>query len=349
MAQNEDSDLEKWIKNTNLTQNQLAAASGLSASYIHALRSGISRADRKKLIALGCALRLDTQNINQILSYFRLEALDERDIPTFIEVAKRRRLSQKLQPLYGNILHLLLVSTESLPGKLVTLSHEPSYILKSAEHVEYDKKNQGLDELSVKIIKALQTERKGALIRGLETHDAEFYMFVDDLVSYTTQYDAYRDACDEAGHVNYVLEHILNTFEQIRKYPNYNFYVVRCLHPFRFELKFASNDLKEDKKEKNKLFFMGRDQEVKPGLDKEGEDQSLEEDIEFLTGYATDDEYLFAQFNAQYEAMKKFIVYRSDRPDKLIEFKKEIISLFKEHTKIADDPGNLKLLESLVE
>jgi transcriptional regulator with XRE-family HTH domain len=339
-----------WIEKSKMTQNQLAAASGLSAGYIHELRKGkIVKADRKKLLALGCGLHLDLDNINELLTAFMLLGLQESDIQTFVEIATTRKLSQFDQPLYADSIYLLLLGVESLPGDLVAVVDTPSYILRSGEYVEYEKRKQGYDELHVKIMKRLHEERQNALIENMQSYRYDVYVAQKDMRRYVKRYDYFREHCNAQNQTNYILDHLLSTFQFMKQHPNHRLYLATHPHPYEFELKFDPTVNSKDAK--NKLFYIAAEHVNPAWMDEEasGDNESVGAAPAYLEGYATENAAKFAQYEQEYEKFRTHLTFRSDQPDELAKLKEHIVRLFKQETQISEDPDNLRLLDALLE
>jgi predicted XRE-type DNA-binding protein len=330
--------LDEWIRQSNMSKNQIASVAGMTVSYLNALGNRvIQRVDRKRIIALGCALNLQHEETNKLLKTFRLAEIDEEDVETFVEVARMRKLSQKLQPMYTDIhFNSLVLSVESMEGKLVTVNADPSDILKSSEQVLFDKPETEYDALTRKILLRLHQERNVELYRNSRSYQMEFFLFGPDLEGYITEgYEKYKDHCLAARSVNYTVTHLVNTFQHLHNYPNYTLYIVGCRHPFRFELKFPEG---KDRGQKGKLFFIAPDHDKQPT-----------KDTTFLIGYGTEDEYLFRQFEEEYRKIKSdsLTEYRSDSSQSLAAMKEKVVELFGK-TSIREDERSSKALSSIL-
>jgi len=332
----EDKQLDKWIREANISKYRLGKIAGVSPSWINSLGNNeLASIKRERIIGLGVALNLSMEETNGFLIKYNKSELTKDDIPIFIEVAKNREITPKHQPFYvgHQQLSLFLISVERLKGKVVTVNYDSlSHILKSVNHVQYGNDKRKGDGLAEKLDIAALQERKQLQESNLNSgHDVEFYISQANLKKYARRAEEgeLKKHCkDNNNGVNYVVEHFANLLHQVKQNSSCRFYITKSTHPWTFELKYSFT---EKKLNNNIVFFLS------PKADPL--DARLESN-NFLAGYVTSEDSIFSQYESEYRKLQKNAI---EKYKSRIELKKYILELFKD---IDIDKKNRELLDS---
>ncbi|WP_376100752.1 hypothetical protein ACE7GA_27325 (plasmid) [Roseomonas sp. CCTCC AB2023176] len=120
-------------------RNQVSSLSGLTNTYIRDLeRDVIANVPRGNLIALGLALNLGLDELDTLLARFDRAALAEGDIPAFLGLADRLRLSTALHACH-NLLYELVVTSLVGPGasRVTIVNQRPTGALRPSGYRTY--------------------------------------------------------------------------------------------------------------------------------------------------------------------------------------------------------------------
>ncbi len=216
-----------------LPRNQVAAASGLSNTYIRDLEQGnIANVAREKLIALAVALNLSLKSIDQMLNRFDRAPLSAGDIDLFLQTAGQRRFSSALVPIRDDFtLGLVLLSTERIAGTHVIVSSEPTVCLRRTGHVLYAQRRLAdTHPVHGPLVEAIAENRQRTLMENLRSHPVRQYICRHCLEDYIRHCEDPTEKQWRTGH----LEAVADLLEQS---PNWHFLLTDTCPTFIFTLK----------------------------------------------------------------------------------------------------------------
>ena len=227
--------VQELIKKCQMPRNQIAALSGLSNPYIKELEAGrFARVRRERLIALAVAVNLDLKGTDELLKVFDRTPLTQEDVPTFLEVAHKRKGSAALLPLREVVsLELAAYSAEMRPGDQVVVNIQPTYCLSGPSprrHIE--KPDDQVHPLYDSLIEAITNERRRVLEQNLALYRFDQYICLDCLRHYM---EAAVDLEDRLWR----RQHLQNVIQCLEAQPNFNLFVLSTCPATSFTLKLA--------------------------------------------------------------------------------------------------------------
>ncbi|KPA18599.1 hypothetical protein MHK_001183 [Candidatus Magnetomorum sp. HK-1] len=297
---------EKELKKHGLTKNQFAQITGISHTYLNAIRDDkIKRPGRDKIITIGLGLNLKLDEINSLLLTNKDIEICEDDIEIFIEAANKRTIAGT-QPLYDLInFDLLMISLESLDGDEIVVNNKLSRSLTPLDYVRLEAENSEVDNTIYPQLCVAFVKKRKELLDSLlsRNHKLELFICHNCFLEYidSNQFDYDK---------KYKIEHLENTLTYLEKHQNYTInFTEQC--PFlRFELKYIPGA-------KNKVFFIGTS----------AHDKISKHDR--LYGFATDTQSVFNSLELEYKKIITHSIKYSELKDVSDEIKKGIIKLKK--------------------
>ncbi|MBT7261458.1 MAG: hypothetical protein HN888_10120, partial [Desulfobacula sp.] len=268
-------------------RNQIAAISGLSNTYIKQLEKGnFISVRREKLIAFGVALSLSLNEIDNLLNFFDRTPLSSADITTILEMSNLKMKSTALLPLKNGFpLELAILSAERLDGHLSVLYPEPTFCLYPKGFRQYSERmNVARHALYNDLVEAINSERNRVFYENLEKSDENSY----------TQYicknclEDYVLKCDDPKEKKYRNEHIEMIISALRKYKNFQFYIINHCPTMSFTLKQTSVASKDT----DKLFIVFWPRHLKRGR-RSGR----------LSGFTTDNDVVIQNYRDEIDVL----------------------------------------------
>jgi len=221
------------LREIPLPRNQVAAASGLSNTYIRDLEQGnIANVPREKLIAFAVALNLSLKAIDEMLNRFDRAPLSAADIGLFLQTAGQRRFSSALVPIRDDFtLGLVLLSTEQIAGGHVIVSSEPTVCLRRTGHVRYAQRRLA-DSHPVHgpLVEAIAGHRRVTLLQNLRKHPVRQYICRHCLQDYIRH-------CDDPVEKRWRSLHLEAVAQALQTHPNWQFLLIDTCPTFIFTLK----------------------------------------------------------------------------------------------------------------
>ncbi|MGD8367560.1 MAG: helix-turn-helix transcriptional regulator [Desulfobacterales bacterium] len=216
-----------------LPRNQLAAASGLSNTYIRDLEQGnIANVAREKLIAFSVALNLSLKGIDEMLNRFDRAPLSTDDIELFLQTAAQRRFSSALVPIRDDFtLGLVLLSTERIAGAHVIVSSEPTVCLRQTGHIRYAQRRLAENHpIHGPLVEAIAENRRITFLENLKRHPIRQYICRHCLEDYVRH-------CDDPTEKEWRIAHLHAVAETLRTRANWQFFLTDTCPTFIFTLK----------------------------------------------------------------------------------------------------------------
>ena len=281
--------VKELLKNSRMPRNQVAAISGLSNAYIRVLENGDSASvGREKLISFAVALNLDLKEIDKLLNVFDRANLTKDDIPTFLVTSKQRKISSALHPLRDvYAIELVFLSIEQLPGHQVTVNDMPSAVFRPEGYRTFTDKSLVEDHpIYSDLIEAIGQERRRNLVVQLARFPVAHYICRDNLEEYIKK-------CDDSEERQWRVKHVQTMLWHVRNYANFRLFLTNMIPVFIFVLKLPP----ESDKETNKLSFMGKQIDFFLGP-RSGR----------LAGFATDNQIIIENFEAEVEHLKESVI-----------------------------------------
>ena len=300
--------VKRLLESKPKPRNQVAAISGLSNTYIRELERGtFANVGRKKIISLAVALDLNLGETDDLLGLFDRPPLTSVDIPTFVDIANRAKISSALYPISSIVSQLILFSlVEKIPGRLSIVVDAPTGILCPPEYEIYLHGQTTVNALLYNdLVEAIMRKRMHCLSVLLNSHPAEQYICREVM-------DKYIKECTDTREKQWRVKHIENLLWYLRNYDNFNVYLTNVSPRFFFSLKSSVNKLEET----DKLIFVGRQlgplRQARPGR---------------LTGFVTDNQIVIQNFTDELEFIKNHILEEYLSKEKIKAYLEDLISL----------------------
>jgi len=294
------------IARKGIPRNQIASLSGLSNTYICHLENGqIASASRDKLIAFGVALSLTLPEIDDLLNAFDRSPLSQQDIPLFIDSGGQRKISKAMLPLhdwYAYELHIMIL--ERTPGSLVIVNDRPSATLMPEGYRSYrDRHLIDTHPLYGQLIEEVGRERKRNITNKLSAYPLEHYICQQCL-------EGYIRGIKNAVEKQWRRRHIEQLLWYVENFDNFHLSICDACSRFTFTLKIPPTGSGE----KEKLLFMGRSPH---GSDTEG--------LDHLAGFATENQFVIANFKDGLGAMRRGALPRLRDRRRLLNYLMDLI------------------------
>ncbi len=293
-------------------RNQVAAISGLSNTYITQLEKGnFINVRREKLISFGVALSLNLNEIDNLLNFFDRTPLAAEDIETFLEMSKCQIKSTALLPLKdGFPLELFILGAERLDGKQAVLGPEPTFCLYPEGFRQYSERmNAARHPLYSELVEAINSERNRVFHQNLEKNSGNSfvqYICKDCLEDYV---QSSNDPKEKA----YRIDHIRLIIEALKKYDNFEFYILNQCPAISFTLK--QPEKTGGKNDTDRLFIVFWPRHLNSGR-RSGR----------LSGFATDNDVVIQNYREEIESISRTVMEEYKNKDSLIEYLKGLIS-----------------------
>ena len=236
--------VRRLMAKSSLPRNQIAALSGLSNTYIRDLEQGnIANVAREKLIAFAVALNLAPGNIDEMLTLFDRSVLSEADIPLFLKTAEARRISSAMLPVRDDLtLGLVMLSVESIPGRHVAVSSEPTVCLRAEGHRRHTQRHLvASHSIYGELVEAIGRERKRRLVINLGRYPVDNYICRYCL-------EGYIRCCEDTVEKEWRVKHIENVIWFLDNYPGWRLHIVSTCPTFSFVLKESAETAQETDK-----------------------------------------------------------------------------------------------------
>lgn len=236
--------VRQLMAKSSLPRNQIAALSGLSNTYIRDLEQGnIANVGRQKLIAFAVALNLALGDIDRMLTLFDRAVLSEADIPLFLKTAEARRISSAMLPVRDDLtLGLVMLSVESVPGRHVAVSSEPTVCLRAEGHRRHTQRHLvAFHPIYGQLVEAIGRERKRRLVINLGRYPVDNFICRYCLEGYIRH-------CEDAVEKEWRVKHLENVVWFLNNYPDWRFHIVNTCPTFSFVLKEAAESARETDK-----------------------------------------------------------------------------------------------------
>lgn len=221
------------ITSSRIPRNQVAAAAGLTNTYIRDLEMGnIANVDRKKLLRLAVALNLNLNRIDEMLRIFDRASLSSGDIDTFIESARKRKITTALSPLRDFYAYELAVyAMEVVPGDQVMVNDRPTVCLREPGHRTFtDKRLVDAHPLYAELLESIGKVRRRQLETNLKTYAVTHYLCRECVEDYVL-----ANENDEEAY--WRKKHVANLLDFHRKYPNLKIHITDVCSYMLFSIK----------------------------------------------------------------------------------------------------------------
>jgi transcriptional regulator with XRE-family HTH domain len=289
-----------------VSRNQIAAISGLSNPYLRELEQGhIANVGREKLIAFAVALNLDLRTTDEMLGIFDRAGLSEQDIPLFLEVSKKCRISAALHPVKDDFtFDLVIFAAEQIAGDHVLVSPRPAACLRPEGHRLYTEKDLVQDHpLYGPLVETITLERRRNLMFQLIDHPVEQYICKKCLEDYITR-------CSDPLEKAWRIKHIKNTMQFIDSYSRFRFFLTTECPSFSFIIKTPKNNSAHTEKLILTALAPHRFQVKTTGL---------------LSGFATDNQAVVLNFKKELKSIQATVVEAFTEKDKLLNFLESLV------------------------
>lgn len=175
------------IAASKMPRNQLAAAAGLTNTYIRDLEQGkIVNVSRHKLLRLAVSLNMNLNDIDSMLHIFDRTSLSSDDIDAFIESAHKRKITTALFPLRDFYAYELAVyAMEYVPGNQVMVNDRPTVCLRAKGHRSFsDSKLVESHHLYAELLESIGEIRLKQLKSNLQKYTVTHYLCKQCLEDY---------------------------------------------------------------------------------------------------------------------------------------------------------------------
>lgn len=220
--------VRELVGRAGMPRNQIAALSGLSNTYIRDLENGtFTSIGREKLIALGVALSIDLVRIDKLLNAFDRTALTTEDIPSFLAIAQKSKLTTAAIPIrdFYNM-ELLLIPHEAAPGRHVVISYRPTDVLKAEGHRSYSERAYAAQhQIYVDLVETIGRARQQRLITILADHNLDQYVCKHCLTEYLA-------LCRDKTELGWRIRHLENAAAFLEKFETCNLYLTETCPSF---------------------------------------------------------------------------------------------------------------------
>lgn len=221
------------IAASRIPRNQVAAAAGLTNTYIRDLELGnIANVDRRKLLRLAVALNLNLNRIDDMLRIFDRASLSTDDIDTFIDSAHKRKITTALAPLRDFYAYELAVyAMEVVPGDQVMVNDRPTVCLRENGHRTFsDNRLVEAHPLYAELLETIGDVRRQQFETNLKTHTITHYLCRECIEDYVL---ANRDA-EEA---QWRRRHVANLLDFYRRFDTLEVHITNVCSYMLFSIK----------------------------------------------------------------------------------------------------------------
>jgi len=223
-----DTFVKQLVVQSGIPRNQLASLSGLSNTYIRELENGIfTNIGREKLIALGIGLSLNLNQIDQLLNSFDRISLTTEDIPSFIAVIEKSKLTSAHIPIRDFFtMELCLIPNERIPGQHIVVSIRPTDMLKAKGNRSHTERNCVKQHpVYSDLVETIGHIRQENLKKNLANYDLDQYVCKRCLTDYLGN-------CQEMVERDWRIKHVENLISYLERYKRCNFYLTETCPTF---------------------------------------------------------------------------------------------------------------------
>ncbi|TKB07195.1 helix-turn-helix domain-containing protein [Desulforhopalus sp. IMCC35007] len=226
------------IAASKMPRNQLAAASGLTNTFIKDLEQGnIINVDRRKLLRLAVTLNLDLSRIDEMLRVFDRASLASEDIDIFIESAHKRKAVTAVYP-HRNFYsyELAVYAMERIPGDQVIVNDRPLVCLREPGHrIFSDRSLVDSHPLYAELLEEIGRVRRSQFETNLATNRITLYICKKCIESYLVvdgnpEEEVWRQ------------RHVANMLDYIQRFDNFSVNFTGICSYLLFSLNQPSNE-----------------------------------------------------------------------------------------------------------
>jgi hypothetical protein len=201
-------------------RNQISAISGLTNTYIRDLEADrIQNVPRENLISLSVALNLSLDDVDQLLRIFDRAPLSDADIPAFLVVADRARLSTALHACHNIIYELVSTAILRVPSAIFQVNDKPPSALRGPGfRSHFDRFILANHPIYQGLVEAIGEQRRSRFRTFLERGRIDHYMHVGGIERYA------REA-DDADDLRWRHSHIRALVDVLRHFPNFELHL----------------------------------------------------------------------------------------------------------------------------
>lgn len=228
----------KLIAASQMPRNQLAAASGLTNTFIKDLEQGkITNVDRRKLLRLAVVLNLDLNRIDELLKVFDRANLSLEDIENFIESAHKRKAINAIYP-HKNFYsyELAVYAMELIPGDQEIINDRPLVCLREPGHRTFsDRSLVNAHPLYAELLEGIGKIRRTQFEANLNTNRITLYLCKECLEDYLVV-DGNED--EEMWRK----KHVCNLLDSIKRFDNFSVKITSVCSYMLFSLNRPSDE-----------------------------------------------------------------------------------------------------------
>ena len=221
------------ITSSRIPRNQLAAAAGLTNTYIRDLELGnIANVDRGKLLRLAVALNMNLNHIDEMLQIFDRASLSPADIDLFIESARKRKVTTALFPLRDFYAYELAVyAMEAVPGDQVLVNDRPSVCLREQGHRTFsDNRLVEAHPLYAELLETIGDVRRRRFESNLKTDTITHYLCRECI-------EAYILVNKDEQEAHWRKKHVANLLDFYRRYDSLKVHITGVCSYMLFSIK----------------------------------------------------------------------------------------------------------------
>lgn len=221
------------ILSSKMPRNQIAAAAGLTNTYIRDLEQGnIRNVDRRKLLRLAAALNMNLNRIEEMLTIFDRASLSSEDIEVFIESSNKRQITTALYPLRDFYAYELAVyAMELIPGNLILVNDRPSVCLREPGHRTFSDSSLVKEHhLYAELLETIGKVRRNQFEKSLRKNRIIHYICRQCLEDYVKN-------CENETEKSWRKKHLKNLLEYHRRYPKLEVYLTGVCSYMLFSIK----------------------------------------------------------------------------------------------------------------
>lgn len=221
------------IASSRIPRNQVAAAAGLTNTYIRDLELGnIANVDRRKLLRLAVALNMNLNRIDDMLTIFDRASLSSDDIGIFIESARKRKITTALFPLRDFYAYELAVyAMEVVPGDQIMVNDRPTVCLREPGHRTFsDNRLVQAHPLYAELLETIGDVRRSQFEANLKKYTVTHYLCRECIQGYIRDNDNDEEAF-------WRRKHVANLLDYHRRYPNLKVHITGVCSYMLFSIK----------------------------------------------------------------------------------------------------------------
>jgi transcriptional regulator with XRE-family HTH domain len=327
--------LKELIRDTELSNHQIAMLSGVSPAYLSAFERGlIQKVGREKLLVLlMVALNLSLDETNTVLAANGYRCMDELDANPLIEASLKKTV-KGFQIIRSNLsLTLLHLSIESLRGDTVIVHKMPEPALIPLKHS--DATVDSSNEVDKGLGKYVHRKRVELFNESLERGENRYSLMCKHCLG--QHLASYKNGSERPK--DWIIDHMRNAVETLSKYDNFRIDLLNTCQRHWFRMKLIPPPQPEEKNtktENSKVVFVGRASSLTGNGDKASDSDKVGNrnqkrtqvkgsDPAAIRAFATDNKKIFHQFLKDLDrAIGESIIFSPiDMPTRLAELVKE--------------------------